>query len=53
LNELYKNSLKFEQGDIIGKSGLEETLERDIRGTDGVSFLQVDGSFVMRQAFLP
>lgn len=42
LNELYKNSLKFDQGDVIGKSGLEETLERDIRGTDGVSFIQVD-----------
>lgn len=42
LNELYKGSLKFEQGDIIGKSGLEETLEKDIRGTDGVSFIQVD-----------
>lgn len=42
LNELYKGALSFEQGDIIGKSGLEETLERDIRGSDGVSFLQVD-----------
>ncbi|KYG63089.1 penicillin-binding protein 2 [Bdellovibrio bacteriovorus] len=42
LNELYKGSLSFEQGDVIGKSGLEETLERDIRGTDGVSFIQVD-----------
>ncbi|QDK38297.1 penicillin-binding protein 2 [Bdellovibrio sp. NC01] len=42
LNELYKGNLKFDQGDIIGKSGLEETLERDIRGTDGISFIQVD-----------
>ncbi|NUN07161.1 MAG: penicillin-binding protein 2 [Bdellovibrio sp.] len=42
LNEQYKDFLRFEQGDIIGKSGLEETLERDIRGNDGVSFLQVD-----------
>jgi penicillin-binding protein 2 len=42
LNELYKNVLTFDQGDIIGKSGLEETLERDIRGTDGVSYIQVD-----------
>lgn len=42
LNELYKGSLKFDQGDIIGKSGLEETLERDIRGSDGISFIQVD-----------
>jgi penicillin-binding protein 2 len=42
LNELYKGSLSFEQGDIIGKSGLEETLERDIRGDAGISFIQVD-----------
>lgn len=42
LNDLYKGSLIFEQGDIIGKSGLEETLERDIRGSDGISFIQVD-----------
>lgn len=42
LNELYKGSMIFEQGDVIGKSGLEETLERDIRGADGVSFIQVD-----------
>ncbi len=42
LNDLYKGALRFEQGDIIGKSGLEETLEKDIRGTDGVSFIQVD-----------
>lgn len=42
LNELYKGTLKLEQGDIIGKSGLEENLERDIRGTDGISFIQVD-----------
>lgn len=42
LNDLYKGILKFEQGDIIGKSGIEENLEKDIRGTDGVSFIQVD-----------
>ncbi|MGZ3775646.1 MAG: penicillin-binding protein 2 [Pseudobdellovibrionaceae bacterium] len=42
LNDLYKNLLRFEQGDIIGKSGLEETLEKDIRGADGLSFIQVD-----------
>lgn len=41
-NEFYKGGLKFEQGDIIGKSGLEQTLEKEIRGTDGVSFIQVD-----------
>lgn len=42
MNELYQNVFSFEQGDIIGKSGLEETLERDIRGKDGLSFIQVD-----------
>lgn len=42
LNDIYKNALKFEQGDLIGKSGLEETLEKDIRGVDGISFIQVD-----------
>ncbi len=42
LNELHKDMIKFEQGDIIGKSGLEESLERDIRGIDGISFIQVD-----------
>lgn len=42
LNDLYKNFLRFEQGDIIGKAGLEESLEKDIRGVDGISFTQVD-----------
>lgn len=42
LNEYYRGILKLEQGDIIGKSGLEESLERDIRGADGISFIQVD-----------
>lgn len=42
LNEKYKNSLIFEQGDVVGKSGLEENLEEKIRGRDGVSFVQVD-----------
>ncbi|AGH95196.1 penicillin-binding protein 2 [Pseudobdellovibrio exovorus] len=42
LNEKYKGSLFFEQGDIVGKSGLEENLEEKIRGQDGVSFIQVD-----------
>ncbi|WP_413290903.1 penicillin-binding protein 2 [Bdellovibrio sp. HCB337] len=42
MNELYKDVFFFEQGDVIGKSGLEETLEKDIRGKDGLSFIQVD-----------
>lgn len=42
LNNLFKGKLQLEQGDIIGKSGLEETLELNIRGQDGVSLVQVD-----------
>jgi penicillin-binding protein 2 len=42
LNEKYKDQFNFEQGDIIGKSGLEENLEKKIRGLDGVSYIQVD-----------
>ncbi|MBC7743319.1 MAG: penicillin-binding protein 2 [Bdellovibrionaceae bacterium] len=42
LNEKYRSEIIFEQGDIVGKSGLEEYLERKIRGTDGVSYIQVD-----------
>lgn len=42
LNEKFKGQYKFQQGDIIGKSGLEEFLDRYIRGKDGVSLLQVD-----------
>lgn len=42
LNEKYKDQFSFEQGDVIGKSGLEENLEKKIRGLDGVSYIQVD-----------
>ncbi|MBC7421317.1 MAG: penicillin-binding protein 2 [Bdellovibrio sp.] len=42
LNEKYRNEITFEQGDSVGKSGLEEYLERKVRGTDGVSYIQVD-----------
>ncbi|MFN7730133.1 MAG: penicillin-binding protein 2 [Bdellovibrio sp.] len=40
-NELYKG-LQFEQGDIVGKFGIEEILERDIRGDSGYQYVQVD-----------
>lgn len=40
-NQKYK-TIAFEQGDIIGQTGLEEVLEEQIRGTDGTQFLQVD-----------
>lgn len=42
LNNKYEGKLKYEMGDLIGKSGLEETLEPYIRGETGVSFIQVD-----------
>jgi penicillin-binding protein 2 len=42
LNKKFSNELSFQQGDIIGKYGLEEYLEQKIRGVDGVNFIQVD-----------
>lgn len=36
------DQIQFNQGDIIGKSGLEELLDEKIRGNDGVRFIQVD-----------
>ncbi len=41
-NQMYKGEVNFEQGDIIGQTGLEEVMEKNIRGTDGIQFLQVD-----------
>lgn len=41
-NKKYLGRLEFEQGDIIGKSGLEEIWDLQIRGTDGVSYVEVD-----------
>ncbi len=41
-NKKFEGRLLFEQGDIVGKTGLEEALEGDIRGIDGTSFIQVD-----------
>jgi len=42
LNEKYGDKLKLQQGDIIGKAGLEEILDLDLRGKDGISVQQVD-----------
>lgn len=42
LNDLHQGRIVFEQGDIIGKSGLEEWWDLTIRGRDGVSFVEVD-----------
>jgi penicillin-binding protein 2 len=40
-NQMFKGVL-FEQGDIVGKTGIEEVLERDLRGQNGIQFIQVD-----------
>jgi penicillin-binding protein 2 len=42
MNEANSGKMIFEQGDIIGKSGLEETWDATIRGRDGTSFVEVD-----------
>lgn len=42
LNAKHKGSFEFEQGDTIGKSGLEEIFDLELRGQDGFSFLKVD-----------
>ncbi len=42
LNERHAGKFKFQQGDIIGKSGLEEYLDLLLRGKDGISVMQVD-----------
>ena len=41
-NDFYQGKFSFEQGDIIGKSGLEETWDTNIRGRDGISYVEVD-----------
>jgi penicillin-binding protein 2 len=41
-NEFYQGKFVFEQGDMIGKSGLEETWDTTVRGKDGVSYVEVD-----------
>jgi len=42
LNEQFLGKFQFDQGDIIGKSGLEETYDTTIRGRDGISYVEVD-----------
>lgn len=37
-----KGDFSFEQGDMIGKAGLEEVWDNDVRGADGMSFVEVD-----------
>lgn len=42
LNKNRPEDKKFRQGDIIGKGGLESSFDEDLRGTDGMDFVQVD-----------
>jgi penicillin-binding protein 2 len=42
LNEKYAGKIKFQQGDVIGRSGIEEVLDISVRGKDGISVQQVD-----------
>jgi penicillin-binding protein 2 len=41
-NNRYKGRINFDQGDIVGKSGLEEMWDLSIRGKDGMSYVEVD-----------
>ncbi len=41
-NSSRKYAFRYQQGDLVGKGGLEERLEGDIRGIDGMSYIQVD-----------
>ena len=41
-NKKYENQIYFKPGDIVGKSGIEEAWEKDIRGTEGTQFVEVD-----------
>jgi penicillin-binding protein 2 len=42
LNQQFKDKFTFQQGDLIGKSGVEELRDIELRGQDGYSFIQVD-----------
>lgn len=41
-NKRFQGLVNFEQGDTVGQSGLEETLEKFIRGHDGIQYVEVD-----------
>ncbi len=41
-NEKFIGELHFKSGDVIGQNGLEQTFEKEIRGRDGLSFIEVD-----------
>lgn len=41
-NQRFQGLVSFDQGDLVGQSGLEETLEKYIRGHDGIQYVEVD-----------
>jgi penicillin-binding protein 2 len=41
-NTKYKGRVLFEAGDTVGKSGLEEIWDIQVRGKDGMSYVEVD-----------
>jgi penicillin-binding protein 2 len=42
LNKQYQHKVKFKQKDIVGKKGLEESFDLNLRGQKGQSFVIVD-----------
>ena len=42
LNKKFKGELNFKSGDVVGQSGLEQAFEKEIRGRDGLSFIEVN-----------
>lgn len=41
-NLKHANTVSLQQGDIIGKNGLEEMWDSDMRGRNGLNFIEVD-----------
>lgn len=37
-----RDGIKYSLGDFIGQSGIEEMLDRDLRGSNGTNFIEVD-----------
>ena len=42
LNKKHDGKIRFKQGDIVGQSGLEEAFEANLKGQDGIRYMQVD-----------
>ncbi len=41
-NYLFDEAFYFKSGDVIGQNGIEQIWERNVRGHDGVNFIEVD-----------